>query len=453
MNGKTRQEEMLLSEDDLLSLLHDDMLIYVNGGTGLPNRFLQLLAKHAHRFNNLRLAHPMRREVEPFDPELMKPELAGHIYHISDFAYDQPVIEAIRDARATYRPLHPHHAGAYFPYDIDLLVTPAAPMDKHGFFNLGAFGGWVVDFMHKAGKVVLEVNPQQPKIHGHCFVHTKDVHGVYEADYPLVAIEMSGLVPTPEEAAMGKHIAGMIDDGATIQVGAGKVPDAVVKQLVDSGQKDLGVHSEALFDWVVDLWDKGIVTNSRKTLHAGKTICAVAVGSKRLYDFIDDNPSIEMHPISYTNDTAVIARNHKQVSINATIQMDLFGQCASETLGPRHYSGVGGQWAFHYGASVAPGGIGIMMLPSTAKEGAISRINPMLPEGSAVSISRNDIHYVCTEFGIECLRGLSLAERAKKMIGLAHPKFREELTRTARDDLRLIPREVYPSGRAVTAAE
>lgn len=453
MKPTSRYQRTSLSEADVVAELRDDMVIYVNGGTGLPNRFLQILAQNAHRFRGIKLGHPMRREAMPLGPELVRPELAGHLYHLSDFAYDQPVIEAIRDARATYRPGHPHHAGESFPHDIDLFVTAAAPCDANGFYNLGLFGGWAVDFLPKSKRVLLETNPSHPRIHGNCFLHDRQVDAVLEADYNLVRIDMSGETPTAEETAMARHIAGKFTDGATLQVGAGKVPDAVVRQLATSGIKDLGVHSEALFDWVVDLWEAGIITNSRKTLHRGKIICAVAVGSQRLYDYLNDNPMIEMHSISYTNDLRVISQNHKQISINATIQMDLFGQCASETLGPRHYSGVGGQWAFHYGASLAPEGIGIMMLPSTAKNGTISRINPMLPEGSVVTISRNDIHYVCTEYGIECLRGLTLAERARKMIGLAHPKFRDELMRAARDDLRLIPREIYPSGLSISAAE
>lgn len=453
MSSSTRQAPPVMQEEDLLNLLHDDMVIYINGGTGLPNRFFELLSKNAHRFKNIRFCHPMRREAQPLSPEITAKELEGHIYHVSDFAYDKPVIDAVRDGRATYRPVHPHLSGSNFSYDIDLIVTAAAPMDKHGFFSLGAFGGWIDDFLYKGKKLVLEVNPQQPRLHGHCLVHARDVAATYEADYPLVTIAMSGEVASEEEKAMGRHIAGVIEDGATIQVGAGKVPDAVIKQLVNGGQQDLGVHSEALFDWVVELWDAGLITNRKKTLHPGKIICCCAVGTTRLYDFMDDNPALEMHPISYTNDVGIIQQNHKQVSINATIQMDLFGQCASETLGPRHYSGVGGQWAFHYGASVAPGGIGIMTLPATAKNGTVSRINPLLPEGSVVTISRNDIHYVCTEFGIENLRGLTLAERAVKLIGLAHPKFREELMRAARDDLRLVPRHFHPAGSVVSAAQ
>ncbi|MDX5361558.1 MAG: 4-hydroxybutyrate CoA-transferase [Alphaproteobacteria bacterium] len=441
-----------LSEEEIVGLLRDDMLICINGGTGLPNRFLQILAKHAHRFRGIRLAHPMRQEQFPVEPEIMGPEFAENIYHISDFSYDRPVIDAIRDGRASYRPLHPHHAGADFPYDIDLLVSATAPMDRHGFFGLGAFGGWIVDFLPKAKRVLFETSPHQPRTHGTCYLPASRVDFVLETDDPVKAISMSGEAPTPDEAAMARHIAGLVEDGATLQVGVGKVPDAVVRQLAKGGQKDLGVHSEALFDWAVDLWEAGVITNARKTLHPGKMISAVAIGSKRLYDFVDDNPAVEFHPISYTNDPAVIARNNRQVSINATIQMDLFGQCASETVGPQHYSGVGGQWAFHYGASVAPGGIGVIMLPSTGKGGTISRIQPVLPTGSVVSITRNDIHYVCTEQGITCLRGLTMADRALRIIGLAHPDFREDLMRAARDELRLIPRTLHPARTAPAPA-
>jgi acyl-CoA hydrolase len=243
----------------------------------------------------------------------------------------------------------------------------------------------------------------------------------------------------------------VIRDGASIQVGAGQIPDAVTKLLAESGRKDLGVHSEAVSDWLVDLYEAGVINNSKKTLHPGKIICCCSAGSQRLYDFLDDNPVVEMHPISYTNDPEVIARNRRQVSINATIQIDLFGQCASETHGPLHYSGTGGQWNFHYGAALAEDGIGIMTMLSTGK--GMSRVVPMLPQGSAVSIPRNDLHYIATEQGIVQLKGHTLEERARRLISIAHPRYRDDLEKAARDDLKLFARHAFPGATVQAAAE
>ena len=454
INHRKAYNEKLLSDEGAVSLLGNGQFLYVNGGTGLPNRFMQALVRNAKRFKGVRYGHPMRREYLKLDPDPASPELDGHLFHVSDFAADLPVRQAVREARATYRPNHPTDAGPKFPFDIDLAVTAAAPMDKHGFFNFGLFGGWIVDFLHRARKVVVEVNPNQPVVYGpHNQIHVSEVAGIVEADHPLIEWRQSGEVATPEETAIAGHIAGLVRDGATIQVGAGKVPEAVVRLLVDSGRKDLGVHSEMLYDWVLELYEAGVLTNARKTLHKGKIIGACTTGSRRFYDFLDRNPMVELHSIAYTNDPRVIAQNYRQVSVNATLQVDLFGQCASETLGPVHYGGTGGQWNFHYGASLAEEGVAIMTMPSTAKAGTISRVVPMLPLGSVVSIPRNDLQFIATEHGIVNLKGQTLEERARRLISIAHPRFREELERAARDELRLFARHAFAGADLRPAAE
>ncbi len=445
-------KDRLLSDEQAVSLLEDGGFLYVNGGTGLPNRFMQALVKHASRFRDVRYGHPMRRELLRLDPDPVSPELADHLFHVSDFAADLPVRQAVREGRATYRPNHPTDAGPRFPYDIDLLVAAVAPMDGHGFFNFGLFGGWIVDFLHRARRVVVEVNPNQPTVHGpRNQIHVSAVAGIVEADYPVLEWRRSGEVATPEETAIAGHIAALVEDGATLQIGAGKIPEAVARLLIDAGRKDLGVHSEMLYDWVLQLHEAGVVTNARKSLHRGKIVGACATGSQRFYDFLDRNPAVELHPISYTNDPRVIAQNYRQVSVNATLQVDLFGQCASETLGPVHYGGTGGQWNFHYGASLSEGGVAIMTMPSTAKGGSISRIVPMLPQGSIVSIPRNDVEFIATEHGIVHLKGRTLEERARLLISIADPRFREQLEHAARDDMNLIRRRAVrgaPVGRA-----
>jgi len=453
MKYQLAHKEKVRDAAGILALINDGSTVVTNGGSGLPNRFFQILAENATMFRDVRLCHPMRREALPIVPELMAEANEGHIFHVSDFSFDRPVIEAIREGRAVYRPNHPTDSGRFFPYDVDTLVVTVSAMDEHGYFSLGAFGGWIQSFMAKAKQLVVEVNPQQPRVLGNCQVHVSRVDAILEADYPLPKIELSGLIATGEEKAIARHVAAIVRDGATIQIGAGVIPDAVLKLLKDAGYKDLGFHSEAMFDGVADLYEAGVITNARKTLHKDKFIYALAFGSQRIYDFIDNNPAMEMHDIAYVADPRVICTNFRPFSVNATIQVDLMGQCASETFGSQHYSGVGGQWNFHYGTSLAEEGRAVITLLSTAKQGSLSRIVPVLPLGSAVSISRNDIQYVATEYGIANLKGRTLEERARALIALAHPKFREELERSARDDLKVLPRRLHAVPGAAAGLE
>ena len=452
MTVTRKYQQKLRSDISVIDLVENGSTVVCNGGPGLPNRFLQVLAQNAGRFRDVQLCHPMRRETLDLSPELTSEKNEGHIFHVSDYSFDKPVISAIREGRAVYRPNHPMDCARYFPYEVDLLVIPVSPMDRHGYFSLGAFGGWIMSFVPKAKRIVLEVNRHQPRVLGHCFVHIDQIDFLFEADYPLSSIEVGAMEPTPEERALAGFVADIVPDGATIQAGVGQVPMSLLGMLKDAGKKDLGVHSEAMFDSMAELFEAGVITNARKTIHPGKFTFAVVIGSKRIYDFIDDNPAAEMFDIKYVTDPRVICRNYRPFSINGTIQVDLSGQCASETLGHLHYSGVGGQWGFHYGAALAEDGKSVMTLPSTAKAGTISRIVPMLPQGSAVSISRNDVQYVATEYGIVNLKGATLEERALKLISIAHPKFRDALMQSAHDELRLILRQSHarPDNRKET---
>jgi 4-hydroxybutyrate CoA-transferase len=437
MTSYEEQYRVKLTTDMGQSLLADGITIYANGATGLPNVFMRMLAKESGAFRSIRLCHPMRREATPLVPDPMAPEFAGNIFHLSDYTYDEPVRRAIREGRAAYRPSHSSDGGRHFPYPIDLLVVAATPMDRHGYFNLGAFGGWASDFVHHARKLVVEVNPHQPVVFGENYVHISQVGAVIEAEYDIIEIPQSSAMPSETERMIARHVATLVEDGSTVQAGAGSLPDAIAKLLMDGGHRDLGVHTEALFDWVVPLYRAGIITNARKRQNPGKMTSAMAIGSRELYAFIDRNPGVQFQPFSYVNDPQIIARNHKPVSINATLQVDLSGQCASEGFGTQHHGGIGGQWNFHYGASLAEDGKGIVALPSTARKGTISRIVPSLTPGSAVSITRNDIHHVVTEYGAVELRGRPLDERARLLISIAHPQFHEELARSAHDELGL----------------
>jgi acetyl-CoA hydrolase len=275
--------------------------------------------------------------------------------------------------------------------------------------------------------VIAEVNQQMPRILGDSFIHVSKLNYLVPVDYPVCELSMHGDGPSDVTEKIASHIAELIPDGATMQMGIGAIPDAVLKYLME--KKDLGVHSELFSDGVIDLFDAGVLTNARKTLHPGKIIAGFIIGTQRLYDWADDNPIIELHPTEYVNDPFVIAQNERMVAINSAIEVDLTGQVCADSIGPKLFSGVGGQLDFIYGASRSKGGVPIIALPSTAKE--FSRITPMLKPGAGVITSRNHVHYVVTEYGIADLYGKTIRQRAKALINIAHPKFREDLVRQA----------------------
>jgi acetyl-CoA hydrolase len=268
-----------------------------------------------------------------------------------------------------------------------------------------------------------------PRTLGDSFIHVSKLNYIVPVDYPLPEVVMGSEDGSEVTQTIAGYIAELIPDGATMQMGIGAIPDAVLKYLYE--KKDLGVHSELFSDGVIDLVEAGVLTNARKTLHTGKIVAGFIIGTKRLYDWVDDNPLIELHPTEYVNDPFVIAQNEKQVAINSAIEIDLTGQICADSIGPKLYSGIGGQLDFIYGASRSVGGVPIIALPSTAKQ--FSRIVPMLKQGAGVVTGRNHVRYVVTEYGIADLYGKSIRQRAQSLIGIAHPQFREDLTRQARE--------------------
>lgn len=310
---------------------------------------------------------------------------------------------------------------------IDAYIATVSPMDRHGFFSLGTNNDYGSAVARSARQVIVEVNKHMPRVRGG-MIHVSEVDGIVENDLPL--FENPNRPPAPEDAAIGRIVAGLVDDGACLQMGIGALPDAICAAL---GQhRDLGIHTELLTPGLTALMRTGAVTNGRKTTDPGLTIFTFALGDQALYDFIDDNAAVESRPVAYVNDPAVIARNDRVVSVNATLQVDLSGACNSEHLAGRQFSAAGGQLDFVRGAYASKGGRSIIACHSTAKTGTVSRITTRLD--GPVTTPRNDTHIVVTEFGHVDLKGLSTAERAKALIGLAHPKFRDELTVAAKAD-------------------
>jgi acyl-CoA hydrolase len=310
----------------------------------------------------------------------------------------------------------------------DVVFSMASPMDDHGYFSLSLGADYTMAAVAKARVIVLEVNPNVPFANGNCLVHISQVTALVESSEPILEVGLPKIGPVQE--AIGKYVAELIPDGATLQIGYGGIPDAVVMQLTH--KHDLGIHTEMIGDGIMSLVEAGVVTNRRKNYFPGKMLATFALGSKKLYQFMHRNPALEMHPVEFTNDPYIAGLNDNLHAINATMQIDFLGQCGSESLGFAPYSGTGGQADFVRAANRSKGGKAFIVLPSTAKDDTISRIVPTLSPGTHVTTSKNDINYVVTEYGVAQLRGKTAKQRTEALIGIAHPKFREELRAAAK---------------------
>jgi acetyl-CoA hydrolase len=317
---------------------------------------------------------------------------------------------------------------------VDVAIIHVSRPDEHGFCSLGVEVGLTKSPAESAKIIIAEVNQQMPRTLGDSFIHVSRLNHIIPVDYPIPEMPMSEEGNSQVVEKIASFIAELIPDGATMQMGIGAIPDAVLKYL--HYKKDLGVHSELYSDGVIDLVNEGVLTNARKTLHPGKIIAGFMLGTQELYKWSDDNPLIEMHRTEYVNDPFVIAQNERMVAINSAIEVDLTGQVCADSIGPKFYSGVGGQLDFIYGASRSKGGVPIIALPSTTilRDGTpITRITAMLKMGAGVVTSRNHVHYVVTEYGVADLYGKTIRQRAQQLINVAHPDFRPELEKQAKE--------------------
>ena len=309
-------------------------------------------------------------------------------------------------------------------YEVDVFAAAVSPMDKHGYFSLGTVGSVSTELIEHAGRIILEVNDRVPRALNAPMIHISQVDCLLEASYDLPVLPSAQ--PDPVSERIGALIAAEIPDGATIQLGIGAIPDAVGSCLKE--KKHLGIHTEMLTDSMIGLLECGAADNTEKVLHRGSTVAAFAFGSKRIYDYIDDNPSVKLLQVSYVNEPSVIAQHRNFISVNAAVEVDFFGQVCAESIGTRPISGTGGQADYVRGAIMSKGGRSFIAFPSTAAGGKVSRIVATLAPGAQVSTSKNDVDRVVTEYGIASLRGQSLSTRVKELIGIAHPAFRDELT-------------------------
>lgn len=340
------------------------------------------------------------------------------------------VRDAVWDGRADYLPISLHEIEGLFESGarpLDFCLLQLSPPDRYGYMSFGTGVDCSLTAARHARRVIAEVNPRMPRTLGQTFIHVSEVDRIVEVNRELPELRME---PADEvQTRIAENVASLIPNGATLQLGIGAVPDAVLSRLID--HRDLGLHTEMFSDGVIPLVEKGVMNGAAKSIHTGKLVAGFVLGTRRLFDFIDDNPLFEFHPIKYVNDPFVISQNRRMVAINSAIQVDITGQVCSDSIGPRPYSGFGGQLDFIRGAGHSEGGRPIIALPATARHGTISRIAPMLEPGAGVVTTRADVHYVVTEFGVASLHGKTLRERAQELIRVAHPAFREMLTEYA----------------------
>lgn len=415
-----------MNATDAVRLVRNGDFIIVPTAAGEPPTLLTALSDQRRDFLDVKVAQILAiRKYGYIDPET-----ADHVRHVA-FFYGGATRAGGQAGWVDFIP-------AYFselPQQIerglvaaDVVFAMASPMDAHGYFSVSLGADYTMAAMAKARVVVLEVNPNVPYAYGNCHVHVSNITALVESTEPVFEVGLPKIGPVQE--AIGKYVADMIDDGSTLQIGYGGIPDAVVMQLTH--KHDLGIHTEMIGDGILSLVESGAVTNRRKNYLPGKMIATFALGSRKLYQFMDRNPGLEIHPVDFTNDPYLAGQNDNMVAINATLQIDLLGQCGSESLGYSPYSGTGGQSDFVRAANRSRGGKAFIVVPSTAKNDTISRIVPCLSPGTHVSTSKNDINYVVTEFGVAQLRGKSAKQRARELISIAHPNFRAELTEQAK---------------------
>jgi acetyl-CoA hydrolase len=416
----------LVSAEEALRVVKSGDTVYVHPGCAAPQRLLEALVARHEELENVRIIHLMTMGRADYT----KPGMERHFRHVALFT-GKNVRDAINQGRADYVPIFLSEIPRLFSsrrVPLDVALIQVSPPDEHGFCSFGV-GVECTKAAAEAAKVVIaQVNPNMPRVLGDNFIHIRNVTFFVEAAEPLV--ELPRVRMSPEFEQIGQNVASLIEDGSTLQLGIGGIPDAVLNYLHD--RKHLGVHTEMFSDGMAELVELGVVTNERKTLHPGKIVASFVLGTRPLFQFIHNNPIVEFHPSDYVNDPFVICQNDRMVAVNSAIQVDLTGQVCSDSIGDLVYSGFGGQVDFIRGATRARDGKAIIAILSTAKDAQLSRISTYLDEGAGVVTSRADVHYVVTEFGVADLYGRSLRERAAALISIAHPKFREALERGAR---------------------
>lgn len=406
--------------------------VFLTGNVSVPQKLLAALVEYAPSLHDVEIC----QALTVGSADYVSPQMEGHL-RVNSMFISANIRKAVNEGRADFTPVLLSEFPLLFKRGVlplDVAIIHVSTPDEHGFCSLGVEVGLTKSAAESAKVVIAEVNEQMPRTLGDAFIHVSRLTHIVPVNYPIPEHKMTAEGDMDVIQKIAGHVAGLIPDGATMQLGIGSIPDAVLKFLFD--KKDLGIHTELFSDGVIDLFNAGVITNGRKSLHPGKIVAGFILGTKKLYEWVNDNPMIEMHPTEYVNDPFIIAQNDRMVAVNSAIEVDLTGQICADSIGPKLYSGVGGQLDFVYGSSRSKGGVPIIALPSVAtmRDGTeVSKITAMLKQGAGVVTSRNHVRYVVTEWGIADLYGKTIRQRSQALINVAHPQFREELTRQAKE--------------------
>lgn len=424
MDWKKIYDERLTTPDEAVKHLKSGMAVFLGHCVGDPTALIEAMIENKEQYEKLELKHMVR--LGPVD--FQAPGLEKHFVDTPIFAGGN-VRAALAEGRADFTPVFFHEVPKQIregKLECDAAMVMVTPPDEHGYCSLGPGVDYTLQAAKTAPLVIAQINENMPKIYGNSFLHVSEFDHIVEANTPLYEIQPPKI--TDVEKKIGEYCASLIEDGSTLQLGIGGIPDAVMLFLDD--KKDLGIHSEMISDGTLALWEKGVITNNLKSENKGKMIVTFLMGTQKLYDFVDDNPSVEIHPVDYVNHPVTVMRQSKMVSVNSAMQVDLMGQVNAEAIGYKQFSAVGGQVDFIRGVSMGDGGVAIIAMPSVTvkKDGTmISKIVPLLDEGAPVTTSRNDIDYVVTEYGIAALKGKTLRQRARNLIAIAHPDVQDGL--------------------------
>jgi len=438
-NWKSRYADKVVNRETALAHIQRGTKIFVGSACGEPQYLVEGLAEKSAKIADSEILHILTLGIAPYTDEKLAKVFRHNAFFIGDNTR-----KAVAEGRADYTPIYLSELPALFrsrKTRVDTALIQVTPPDIHGYVSLGVSVDVTKAAVESARLVIAEVNPHLPRTLGDAFIPVDRIDFLVPHASPVIEY----LPPTPDAVALriGANIARLVSDGATIQIGIGSIPNAAVQALRE--KKDLGVHTEMFSDWLLDLVQAGAITNRRKSLHRGKVIASFCMGTRALYDFIDNNPMVELHPSEYTNDPYVIGQNDHMVSINTALEIDLTGQVCSDSIGHQFYSGIGGQVDFIRGAARSEGGKPIIALPSTARGDAVSRIVPQLSPGAGVVTTRASARYVVTEWGYTDLHGKTIRERAMALINIAHPKFRKELLEAGKRLHYVYPDQLIPS--------
>lgn len=427
MSWQSIYQSRVTTADQAVRAIKSGDRVFMTGNVSIPKQILSALVRYAPEVQDVEICQALAIGAT----EYVEPAMQGHL-RVNSMFIGHSVRQAVHEGRADFTPVLLSEFPLLFKnrvLPLDVALVHVSPPDEHGFCSLGVEVGLTKTPAESARIIIAEVNEQMPRTLGDSFLHVSRLNYIVPVNYPIHELAMGDEGDKNVVEQIAGHIAGLIPDGATMQMGIGAIPDAVLKFLFH--KKDLGIHSELFSDGVIDLVDAGVVTNARKSIHPGKIVAGFIIGTKRLYKWVDDNPLIELHRSEYINDPFVIAQNERMVAINSAIEVDITGQVCADSIGHKLYSGVGGQLDFIYGASRSRGGVPIIALPSVAtlKDGStVSKIALALKHGAGVVTTRNHVRYIVTEYGVAELYGKTIRQRAQALINIAHPAFRDELT-------------------------